>query len=41
MIPAEIIEKKRDGKNLKSNEIKWFIDNIVKIKSTQVNYRHY
>ena len=32
MIPAEIIEKKRDGKNLKSNEIKWFIDNIVKNK---------
>ena len=32
MIPAEIIEKKRDGKNLKPNEIKWFIDNIVKNK---------
>ena len=32
MIPAEIIEKKRDGKNLKPNEIKWFIDNIVKDK---------
>ncbi len=32
MIPAEIIEKKRDGKNLKSNEIKWFIGNIVKNK---------
>ena len=30
MIPAEIIEKKRDGKHLNSNEIKWFIDNIVK-----------
>ena len=30
MIPAEIIEKKRDGKNLKPNEIKWFIDNTVK-----------
>ncbi len=32
MIPAEIIEKKRDGKNLNPNEIKWFIDNIVKNK---------
>ena len=30
MIPAEIIEKKRDGKNLNPNEIKWFIDNTVK-----------
>ena len=32
MIPAEIIERKRDGKNLNRNEIKWFIDNIVKNK---------
>ena len=29
MIPAEIIEKKRDGKSLKPNEIKWFIDNTI------------
>ena len=32
MIPAEIIEKKRDGKHLNSNEIKWFIDNVVENK---------
>ena len=32
MIPAEIIEKKRDGKHLNSNEINWFVDNIVKNK---------
>ena len=32
MIPAEIIEKKRDGKNLNPNEIKWFINNIIKNK---------
>ncbi len=32
MIPAEIIEKKRDGKHLNSNEIKWFINNVVKNK---------
>ena len=39
MIPAEIIEKKRDGKHLNSNEIKWFIDNIVnnKIDSSQLS----
>ena len=39
MIPAEIIEKKRDGKNLKPNEIKWFIDNIVnnKVDSSQLS----
>ena len=30
MIPAEIIEKKRDGKHLNPNEIRWFIDNTVK-----------
>ena len=30
MIPAEIIEKKRDGKHLNPKEIKWFIDNTVK-----------
>ena len=30
MIPAEIIEKKRDGKHLNHNEIKWFINNTVK-----------
>ena len=29
MIPAEIIEKKRDGKSLKPNEIKWFIENTI------------
>ena len=29
MIPSEIIEKKRDGKNLSQNEIKWFIEGIV------------
>ncbi len=32
MIPAEIIEKKRDGNHLNPNEIKWFIDNIVNNK---------
>ena len=32
MIPSEIIEKKRDGKHLNSNEINWFVDNIVKNK---------
>ena len=39
MIPAEIIEKKRDGKQLNRNEIKWFIDNIVtnKIDSSQLS----
>ena len=30
MIPAKIIEKKRDGKHLNPNEIKWFINNTVK-----------
>ena len=30
MIPAEIIEKKLDGKHLNPSEIKWFIDNTVK-----------
>ena len=29
MIPSEIIEKKRDGKNLSQNEIKWFIEGLV------------
>ena len=29
MIPSEIIEKKRDGKNLSQNEIKWFIECLV------------
>ena len=29
MIPSEIIEKKRDGKNLSPNEIKWFIESLV------------
>jgi len=29
MIPSEIIEKKRDGKNLNQNEIKWFIEGFV------------
>ena len=39
MIPAEIIEKKRDGKHLNPNEIKWFIDNIVNnnIDSSQLS----
>ena len=39
MITAEIIEKKRDGKHLNRNEIKWFINNIVnnKIDSSQLS----
>ena len=39
MIPAEIIEKKRDGKHLNPKEIKWFIDNIVNnnIDSSQLS----
>ena len=39
MIPAEIIEKKRDGKHLNSREIKWFIDNVVnnKIDTSQLS----
>ena len=32
MIPSEIIEKKRDGKNLSQNEIKWFIEGLVNNK---------
>ena len=42
MIPAEIIEKKRDGKHLNPNEIKWFIDSIVTTNnSIKANYQHY
>ena len=39
MIPAEIIEKKRDGKHLNPKEIKWFIKNIVnnKIDKSQLS----
>ena len=39
MIPAEIIEKKRDGKHLNPNEIKWFINNVVnnKIDTSQLS----
>ena len=39
MIPAEIIEKKRDGKHLNPNEINWFIENIVnnKIDKSQLS----
>ena len=30
MIPSEIIEKKRDGISLNRNEIKWFINSLIK-----------
>ena len=32
MIPAELIEKKRDGVELTLEEINWFIDNVMKDK---------
>ena len=32
MIPAELIEKKRDGIELTSKEIDWFIDNVMNEK---------
>ena len=32
MIPAEIIEKKRDGYELTAQEINWFIDSVIKNK---------
>ena len=32
MIPAEIIEKKRDGYELTTQEIKWFIEGVIKNK---------
>ncbi len=39
MIPSEIIEKKRDGKNLSRKEIKWFIDSLInnRIDSSQLS----
>ena len=32
MIPAEIIEKKRDGYELTTQEINWFIEGVIKNK---------
>ena len=32
MIPAEIIEKKRDGFELTSKELNWFINGVIKKK---------
>ena len=39
MIPAEIIEKKRDGKILDAKEIEWFIENVTtnNIEKSQIS----
>ena len=35
MIPAEIIEKKRDGYELTAQEINWFVEGVIKNKKSQ------
>ena len=39
LLKSEIIEKKRDGKNLSPNEIKWFIESLInnKIDNSQLS----